>query len=66
MTTDGMGRETDRFVVERDGKGWRVLDTLTGHFHTARLADRSRAVMIAARKSEAMARPYWDSKKEER
>lgn len=32
-----------RFVVNPDGRGWRVRDTKTGHLHSARIADRARA-----------------------
>ena len=33
----------ERFVVRKDGRGWRVRDTVRGHDHSHRIADKERA-----------------------
>jgi hypothetical protein len=33
----------DRFQIAKDGPGWRVKDTVKGHLHSARIADKARA-----------------------
>jgi len=33
---------TPRFVVVKDGNGWRVQDTRNGSLHSARIADKAR------------------------
>ena len=39
LAKDGDGR----FKIEREGNGWRVVDTETGHLHSARIHERWRA-----------------------
>lgn len=36
-----------RFVVRKDGQGWRVVDEATGRLHSARIKKRSRALSQA-------------------
>jgi hypothetical protein len=45
----GTARQQARFVVVRDGRGWRVQDTRTGVLHTARLGDKDKAQRAADR-----------------
>jgi len=46
-----------RFDVMKDGTGWRVRDTQTGHLHSARIADKARAQRQADHFNRLLAQP---------